>query len=383
MADQDINILQVPTAPQPPADYPAPFQAYLDARFEHFRLQIFDEIMITVGNILKPTQDQLALLSTMRPKSASLKINSPTPFDGSRDRGEAFSHSCSLYFALRPGDFPDVATQIGWVLTFLTEGRAQLWREDALSYHNRHGRYRWATLQEFDADFRREFWPIAEAEEALATLEGHSYFQKASELVDGYVDRFRSLVKKANLSDKASIVIKFRRGLAEGLINTLADSPSPPASDNLEQWISRARNLERSRTLQKNIAGKRPTLPPPRPSMPQHFRPRTFDAPPAFTPRSVSSPAPVAPRPPLPPTHAPMDIDAHRARMAQIVCHRCKEPGHYANRCPRQFDIRFMSEEEIGSFQALAQDTRDLQERQQDSEEPSEEVQEDFGSTSG
>ena len=374
MAAIETDIPPVPTAPIPPSDFPAHFNTYLNARFNQFRLQIFDEIMVTVMDVLKPTQDQLALLSNARPSSSGLKVNTPAVFDGSRDKGEAFIHSCLLYFGLRPQDFPDVSTQIGWILTFMTGGRAQTWREEAIAYHNQHKRYRWDTMDAFGADFRTEFWPIQETEEALAALEGRGYFQRPSEIVDTYVDRFRELIKKAHLTDKLSIVIKFRRGLSESLVNTLADSPQPPASDNLEQWINRARNLERSCTLQKNISGSKPSLPPPRPTAPTVFRRRNSDTAPSYIP-----PIPK----PTPPGVVPMDIDAHRARMAKLTCHRCKEPGHFANNCPHQFDIRFMSQEEIGGFQALAQDTRELQERQQESEEASEEAAEDFGSTSG
>ena len=48
-------------------------------------------------------------------------------------------------------------------------------------------------------------------------LEGCTYFQKANESADMYIDRFRDLVKKAGLMDITSIIIKFQRGLQDSL----------------------------------------------------------------------------------------------------------------------------------------------------------------------
>lgn len=357
---------------------------YIEARLVAIRQEIFDEIMSTVMDNLKPLQDQVASLGNTSRKGSALKLNPPNPYDGSRESGEAFAKSCVLHFQLRPDDFPDLDAQIGWVLSFMDSGRAQEWRNDVLTHFTDHGKYKWTTLYDFQAEFAREFLPIAEQEEAIVTLEGRTYFQKSSESVDAYVDRFRSLVKKANLADGSSVVIKFRRGLQESLAQTLSDSANPPPANDIDQWITRSRNLERSRNLQKSISGAKPSLPASKPNFFSSFRARPTDsiAPPQ---RSVSTPT----RPPgisfvpRPPAQTPMDLDAARARSQapSTVCHRCKQPGHWAKDCPRQYDVRMLSVDELEGFLAMARDTEALQERAAQEEE--DEPEEGFGSTSG
>ena len=63
--------------------------------------------------------------------------------------------------------------------------------------------------------------------------------------------------------------------------------------------------------------------------------------------------APLAP-PPAPaakalPLGVPMDIDTTRARLRQTpnTCRRCGQVGHWQKQCPRNFDVRYMSEEEL------------------------------------
>lgn len=358
-----------------PTEITTEINAYFTALIERAKLKQFDEIMTTVNNLIYPLHQMIDQLSSRTSGSgSSLKVPLPNTFDGSREKGEAFLQSTIIYAELRPNDFATVANAITWILSFMNEGRALPWRNVAIAEYSSKKAYRWDTLEKFHKDFGLEFYPIGEAEDALATLEGRTYIQKAGKTVDAYVDRFRSLIKKAKLNDQSSVVIKFRCGLHESIVNTLADSPQPPAANNLDEWVTRARNLERSRTLQRNILGPRQTLPPARPSLAPPFR----GLGPLFTPRSVSTPA-FAPSGPT-----PMDLEAlRRAHEASVTCHRCKEVGHYANKCPRSFDIRFMTMDEIEEHRALAQDMEVLEERARQQEDTSEETRQDFGLTSG
>jgi hypothetical protein len=44
----------------------------------------------------------------------------------------------------------------------------------------------------------------------------------------------------------------------------------------------------------------------------------------------------------------PMEVDASRSRgRIPIVCHRCGQPGHFRNQCPKQYDVRFMTTDEL------------------------------------
>lgn len=375
-----------PDAPPPivrPQEVPEAVDNYFRALIQRARLEIFDEVIAAVNDTYYPVKVSVDALATRveTRTGSSLKVPLPNFYDGSRDQGEAFIRSVTIYRDLRAQDFADDGQLTTWILSFMNQGRARTWRDQAIAEkENAEGHaYRWKDMDAFVADFKSEFFPIGEAEEALAMLEGRSYFQKASEGVDAYVDRFRELVKRAELHDQSSVVIKFRRGLSETLVNTLADSPHPPTSTDLDQWVSRARNLERSRSLQRNIAGPKPSLPTHRPGLASAFR-MTAPAP----QRTVSNPISPTPPPKLTTSgQTPMDVDAlRRARLAQVVCHRCKEVGHYSNNCPRSFDIRYMNIEEIEEHRARALDSAELEEKARQQEEE-EERPEDFGAASG
>ncbi len=91
-----------------------------------------------------------------------------------------------------------------------------------------HESFPWETMEDFWTIFDTEFTSVAESQEAIVKLEGRSYFQKTSEPVDTYIDGFRQLVKKAQLQDKSSIVLKFRRRLLESLGETLSNCKGNP-----------------------------------------------------------------------------------------------------------------------------------------------------------
>lgn len=82
-----------------------------------------------------------------------------------------------------------------------------------------------------------------------------------------------------------------------------------------------------------------------------------------------------------------MEIGQQHAHLANATCYRCGARGHLANRCPRQFDIRAMTLEEIEQHLALARDTVEVLEKQQaaaeEAEEPQRDRAEDFGHASG
>lgn len=388
----------IPTMTQPEPDPPQPIPPpqlpnidpliaqYINMSLETFRQQFFDEIMATVMDNIKPLQHGL----TTPRSGSSLRPNPPPPFDGSRELGKGFLETCMLYVQLRPGDFPDDATKLGWILTFMTSGRALTWRNGILTDFAEKSAYPWESMTGFVAEFQREFYPISADEDALVVLEGSSYFQKSGELVDSYVDRFRELSKRAELVDARTLVIKLRRGLLPYIAEALTDSSNPPASNDMEQWIKRARNFERSRQLQKNLSGTKPSLPPSRPTNPfAALRQRPGDSHTTPAPRSVSNPI----RPagfsfaPKPPVQTPMDVDAARARSRNTdVCRRCGQAGHWAKDCPKTYDVRFMFANELEEYLALARDRTELAEAQERAERDREEEEaagEDFGTTSG
>ena len=186
-------------------------------RLESLRKQVFDEIMETVMDNLKPLQENIASARS------SLRPNQPPAFDGSRDQARGFLETCLLYTTLRPGDFPTEATKFGWILTFMTSGRALTWRNSVLLQYGEKGAYPWKEVVEFADEVKREFYLISEDEDALVVLEGLLYFQKQSEVVDTYINRVSGLLKCPEIKDLRTQVVKFQKGLLPSILKALSE----------------------------------------------------------------------------------------------------------------------------------------------------------------
>ena len=85
-------------------------------RLESLRKEVFDEVMDTVMDNIRPLQQNVASAKS------SLRPNNPAPFDGSREQARGFLETCLLYTQLRASDFPDNPTKVTWILSFLTSG---------------------------------------------------------------------------------------------------------------------------------------------------------------------------------------------------------------------------------------------------------------------
>ena len=115
----------------------------------------------------------------------SIKINPPETF-----KGDSFLQSVSLCMKCNPGDYADEATKITFTLSYMTEGRAAQFRNEALEFVSLHSeRYQWATYKDFKAAFRLEFTPLDAKGDALTVLHSKEYYQRRSESLDDYIDR--------------------------------------------------------------------------------------------------------------------------------------------------------------------------------------------------
>ena len=56
-------------------------------------------------------------------------INRPTPFTGDRTKIENFVQECNVYLNINQGTYNNNAAKIAFVLSFITAGEAQKWKE--------------------------------------------------------------------------------------------------------------------------------------------------------------------------------------------------------------------------------------------------------------
>ena len=318
----------------------------------------------------------------------SLKPASPNEFNGARDKGRAFLNSCELYMHLVPRQFADDAMRIGWTLSFMKQGRASLFADRTLRYQAKHGVLPYADWAAFRSEFTDAFCPRNEGQNALTRLETEDFHQ-GRRSVDKYTDEFRDLIELARYTDGLIIVMKYRRGLAPEIQSQVATmTTGRPADDQPKEWYRAAALCdENRRTNAAFVATKsshtaRTTAPAARPS------PQPFRAPPAAFAQTYQRTAAPVPTSALPPG-IPMDIDAARRKPADTTtCYRCGKTGHQRRDCPRQYDVRFMTDDERSDIaqQALAElDVRAvaMPEGEEKAEQEAVEEEEDFVSRSG
>ena len=137
-----------------------------------------------------------------------------------------------------------------------------------------------------------------------------------------------------------------------------------PDDDEPEEWYAAAIRIAENRATNATFHGVTKTSTPTSwfksASTPiSDFRPPLPTEP---TPRPIQNPV-------------PMDIDATKRKGANPpVCYRCGEPGHLKPQCPKRFDIRHMTTEEVDEWmqqQAIDKDVAELKEADTEKDFPS------------
>ena len=158
--------------PLPPID--DNIRLFVEERLNHHINTLNNGFVDQLNDALRPMNEQLAALQLPRAASVSaslkLRVNLPPKFTGQRSEGEGFKKSCSLYLNLCDADFESEGVAMGWILSFMSEDRAQSWRDQQLEYNSINGVWPWTSLADFWIAFDLEFTPVAEVQEAIVKL---------------------------------------------------------------------------------------------------------------------------------------------------------------------------------------------------------------------
>jgi hypothetical protein len=298
-------------------------------------------------------------------KHTGPKPAAPNDFDGDRSKGRSFLNSVKWYLRSRGQEFRDLDHMVSWTLSFMKEGRALTFANQITRQVDKQGGLPYSTWKEFWTELEKRFLPVDESEEAINVLETDRYFQ-GKQTVDDYCDRFQDLVDHAGYAGGRQVVMKFRKGLDSEIADRVALlQEKRPKDDDLDGWIEMAKEIARQRirneAFNQVIRKDKITA---KFTPPSIFKPNPFSkVAPIVTKPNVN---PVISRPPFPmkvnPTVSnvatsskpsdtgpvPMEVDASRSRgKIPIVCHRCGQPGHFRNQCPKQYDVRFMTTDEL------------------------------------
>ncbi|ESK88921.1 hypothetical protein Moror_13203 [Moniliophthora roreri MCA 2997] len=190
-----------------------------------------------------------------------VKAALPRAFTGAQAEAKKFLREVLIYVALNPKAFPDDRLKKLFLLSYMTDGPGEFWKNDKtdllLSYDADAEKVTWA---EFLDDFRTSFEPLDPTLKAQLDLKDLRMKDRADE----YTYQFTYLAKQTGYNDAAQIVA-FKRGLPRSLaLKIMTRLEGAPTT--IKDWMNTAilfdesykQALEYGKTWDDEHGGKKP-----------------------------------------------------------------------------------------------------------------------------
>ncbi|KAI3595117.1 hypothetical protein WG66_011254 [Moniliophthora roreri] len=187
----------------------------------------------------EPTAEEAVIGSAMPVQVVSavkeVKATLPRAFTGTRGDAKKFLREVLIYVALNPKAFPDDRSKKLFLLSYMTDGPGEFWKNDKtdllLAFDPDAEKVTWL---EFLDDFRTSFEPLDPALKAQLDLKD----LKMKERADEYTYQFTYLAKQTGYNDAAQIVA-FKRGLPRSLVFKIMTRPEG-APTTIKDWMNAA-----------------------------------------------------------------------------------------------------------------------------------------------
>uniref|UniRef100_A0A0W0G3D1 Putative reverse transcriptase-rnase h-integrase n=1 Tax=Moniliophthora roreri TaxID=221103 RepID=A0A0W0G3D1_MONRR len=190
-----------------------------------------------------------------------VKATLPRAFTGARKEARRFLREVLIYVALNPKAFPDDRSKKLFLLSYMTDGPGEFWKNDKtdllLVFDPEAEKVTWADFLE---DFKTSFEPLDPALKAQLELKDLRMMDRADE----YTYQFTHLAKQTGYNDAAQIVA-FKRGLPRVLVLKIMTRPEG-APTTIKDWMNAAILFDESykqaqeygKTWDEEHGGKKP-----------------------------------------------------------------------------------------------------------------------------
>jgi len=252
------------------------------------------------------------------------KLKTPTPYSGKREDLRKFLQEIKIYLLANADAYPNDLDKILFVLSYMSEGDANSWKEEFFDSAEQTSAQAGTTLalgtyKNLITEIEKDFSPYDAPKDAIYEMR-EMKLGKAS--IEEHVSKFKMLVTKSKLAKNDAVSEYFRETLPVPLQTKIMSLPTPPTT--LDEWYKWAVQLQnnyiRMQSAISKARGNHATT--------NANNKKTNDKGPRRFYFDHSQKDPNA-----------MDVDAMSTQerddiMRKGLCFFCKKPGHISKFCP-------------------------------------------------
>ena len=282
--------------------------------------------MENTGNPFGSRSNRQTQALTATSATTKKKLRPPTPFSGKREDLRKFLQEIKIFLLGNADAYPTDLDKILFVLSYMSEGDANSWKEEFFNSAEQTAAQTGTTLtlgtyKNFIEEIEKDFSPYDAPKDAIYEMKE---LKLGKSSIEEHVSKFKMLVTKLKLAKNDAVAEYFRETLPVQLQTKIMSLPTPPTT--LNEWYKWAIQLQnnyiRMQTAINRTQGNHVT-PNTNNQKTNSKGPRRF-----YFDHSQKDPN-------------AMDVDAMTTQerediMKKGLCFGCKEPGHISRNCPKK-----------------------------------------------
>ena len=167
-----------------------------------------------------------------------MEVAKPAIFNGEAGKVGGFIMACRLFLRMKLRE-ATVEEQVQWVLSYVQEGSADVWKENIMKDLET-GEIEYETVEEFLTSLKKKF---RGGEEELVKAVELRKLEQGGKTMEKFIQEFKRAARGSRYEGRP-LIEEFKRGMNGGIRRKLMKAENQPAS--IEQWYKRATALNRN-----------------------------------------------------------------------------------------------------------------------------------------